>query len=163
MATADIAELTAIADMEPDALAGHLGDWLDSVPDASLRAQQVAALEVAPRERVLQALDEADLAELFDHASPHDGADVLADLPESMRARILSAAAPDVIAEIIRRLPEDEQEAVRQALPRGRRTVLNDLLSWPEDSVGARMTPHVTSISDALTVKQANRAARAQA
>lgn len=163
MATVDIAELAATPDMSPDALAEYLGQWLDSVPDASLRAQQVAALDVEPRERVLHALDEADLAELFDHASPHDGADVLADLPESTRAHVLAAAAPDVIAEIIRLLPEDEQAAVRQSLPHGRQSILNDLLSWPEDSVGARMTPHVTSISDALTVKQANRAARAQA
>lgn len=163
MPDVDIAELAGTPGIAPAALASSLSEWLDAVPDAQRRAEKIAGLDVGARERVLHALDADDVAELFDHASPHAGADVLADLPDALRADALATAAPDVIAEIVRLLPEDERTELQESLPTDRQTVLTDLLSWPEDSVGARMTPHITSIADGLTVKQANRAARAQA
>ncbi len=163
MAGVDIAELAGADGMEPAELAAHLSAWLEDVTDAGVRARQVAALEVPGRLRVLRALPEPDLAELLDHASPHDGADVLAGLPAGARTRALAVAAPDVAAELLRLLPDDERTAAQAALPAPRREVLTGLLSRPDDTVGARMTPYVTAISDRLTVRAANTAARAQA
>ncbi|QDQ99185.1 magnesium transporter [Tomitella fengzijianii] len=141
----------------------HLSSWLAAVPDAGRRARQIASLDPPERARVLQFLEQTDLAELLDHASPHDGADVLARLDAPLRARALTAAAPDVTAEILRLLPDDERLEAQRMLPDGQRQVIAGLLSRPADSVGARMTPHVTAIPDDLSIKEANRAARAQA
>src|SRR5699024_8945850 len=69
----------------------------------------------------------------------------------------------DVTAEILRLLPDEERDEAQRSLPEEQRRVVAGLLDRPADSVGARMTPHVTAISEDLTVKEANRAARAQA
>ncbi len=162
-------DTTALADLveahghDSAALASVVPEWLDAVPDAGVRARQIAALDAPDREGVLHAMDTPDLAELLDHASPHDGADVLADLAAPVRALALSAAAPDVTAEILRLLPDEERDEAQRTLPDDQRRVVAGLLERPADSVGARMTPHVTAISEQLTVKEANRAARAQA
>ncbi|WP_199257024.1 magnesium transporter [Tomitella fengzijianii] len=161
MSTVDDSDLAGLADA--DRLPDHLSSWLAAVPDAGRRARQIASLDPPERARVLQFLEQTDLAELLDHASPHDGADVLARLDAPLRARALTAAAPDVTAEILRLLPDDERLEAQRMLPDGQRQVIAGLLSRPADSVGARMTPHVTAIPDDLSIKEANRAARAQA
>ncbi|WP_051461645.1 magnesium transporter [Tomitella biformata] len=149
--------------IELSELTDLIATWLEAVPDAQRRAEQVAAVPVPDRIRVLGVLNEQQVAELFDHASPHASIDVLDELPSELRGRALAVAAPDVIAEIVRLSPDSQQHGLRASLPADRRAVVDGLLSWPEDSVGARMTPNVTSIVDTLTVREANRAARTQA
>ncbi|WP_307810683.1 magnesium transporter [Tomitella cavernea] len=166
MSTFDYSDLATLAGEfgpEADRLSEHLPSWLDAVPDAGRRARQIASLDPPERARVLRVLERADLAELLDHASPHDGADVLADLDAPTRALALTNAAPDVTAEILRLLPDDDRDRAQRMLPEDQQRVVAGLLSRPENSVGARMTPHVTAISEGLTIKEANRAARAQA
>lgn len=163
MSPLDAAELTVPPNISVDELTLLLEAWLAAVPDAQRRVEQVAAIAVLDRARVLYALTEEQLGELFDHASPHASIDVLDGLPADQRGRWLSVAAPDVVAEIIRFSPDDEKEGLRASLPADSRRVVDGLLSWPEDSVGARMTPNVTAVADSLTVREANRAVRAQA
>ncbi len=163
MSIVDATELIVPPNIGLAELTELLDAWLEAVPDAQRRAEQVAAVPVADRIRVLQVLNGQQLSELFDHASPHASIDVLDELPSELRGQALALAAPDVIAEIIRLTPEDLQDDLRASLPADRRAVVDGLLSWPDDSVGARMTPHVTSIADSLTVRDANKAARAQA
>lgn len=159
----DATELVVPPGIDLPQLTEGIAAWLEAVPDAQRRAEQIAALPVPDRVRVLGVLTEDQVAELFDHASPHASLDVLDQLPAELRGRALALAAPDVIAEIVRLADEDEQPALRASLPADSRTVVDGLLSWPADSVGARMTPNVTSIVDTLTVREANRSARAQA
>ncbi|WP_024796325.1 magnesium transporter [Tomitella biformata] len=163
MSILDATELVVPPNIELSELTDLIATWLEAVPDAQRRAEQVAAVPVPDRIRVLGVLNEQQVAELFDHASPHASIDVLDELPSELRGRALAVAAPDVIAEIVRLSPDSQQHGLRASLPADRRAVVDGLLSWPEDSVGARMTPNVTSIVDTLTVREANRAARTQA
>lgn len=163
MSMLDATELTVPPSMGLAELTELVEAWLEAQPDAQRRVEQVAAIAVLERARVLHVLTQEQLGELFDHASPHSSIDVLDGLPADLRGQWLAVAAPDVVAEIIRLTPEDEQADLRASLPADRRKVVDGLLSWPEDSVGARMTPNVTAITDTLTVREANRAVRAQA
>lgn len=163
MSMMDATELEVPPNIDLPELTERIAAWLEAVPDAQRRAEQIADLPVAERIRVLGVLNEDQVAELLDHASPHASIDVLDQLPGDLRGRALALAAPDVIAEIVRLSDENQQPALRAGLPANRRTVVDGLLSWPAESVGARMTPNVTSIIDSLTVREANRSARAQA
>lgn len=163
MSPSDTTHLEIPTDVDQAELTALIDAWLEAVPDAQRRAEQIAELEVAERIRVLEVLDGPQITELLDHASPHAGIDVLDGLPTDLQSRALGLAAPDVVAEIVRLAPEEEQDALRAALDVEDRSVVESLLAYPEGTVGARMTPRVTAIGGELTVREANRAARAQA
>ncbi len=137
------------------------------------------ALEVGDAERVtelLQPLHAADLADLLEYLTRHERRDaieilgaglepeVLAFLDPAVRekaleqlgprglARVLSALDSDDAVEIFEDLDEEFQSRILASLPMAYRTLLEESLSYPEDSAGRLMQRELVAVPSAWTV-----------
>jgi magnesium transporter len=140
------------------------------------------ALESEDTERVIELvrpLHVADLADLLEYLTRDErhqaveilGAglepEVLAYLDPAVReevieqlgprglARALSALDSDDAVEIFEDLDEEFQNRILSSLPRGYRTLLEESLSYPEDSAGRLMQRETIAVPSAWTVGEA--------
>jgi magnesium transporter len=116
---------------------------LVTLPLPELRVTTFRLMQDELAAEVLERLGEADLATMLDlltasevseavaEMDPDDAADFVADLPDEHREQVLSG------------VPTEQQEAIR------------DLLRYPEDTAGGRMTPEVTALPKTMTAAEA--------
>ncbi|PQM29161.1 magnesium transporter [Sphingopyxis lindanitolerans] len=129
----------------------------------------------AARERVGR-LHPADIADLFELVSDEDrpllahvlgdmlSPDVLAEMNEHVRERLIDLLAPEQVAEIaseldtddavaiIEDMEEDEQQAVLQAMEPEDRAAIEDALSYPEETAGRLMQREYVAVPEHVTV-----------
>ncbi|MPY67890.1 magnesium transporter [Deinococcus sp. SDU3-2] len=91
---------------------------------------------------------------------PTVGADLVARLPRPEGAALLGALDPDDAADLLARLPGGVLTELLGALPEGRAARLRQLLAYPADSAGGRMTPQFVAVLPDLTADQAIAAIR---
>lgn len=137
--------------------------WLDAVPGARERADQLADLSDAQVRALVGLLDPGSARELLASLDPHAAAEVLAVVPPVVAAGLVDSLDGDLAAELLRALPEPTRGPVLAAMGVARSAVVRGLLAWPEDSAGARMNPDVVTVHPAMTVQEAVDAVRAQA
>ena len=154
---------------EDDRLAS---DFVESVHDA-LDAGDVEAVR-----RLAQPLHAADIADLFEltgrdrrvplAAALGDllGADVLAELNDYVREDLIDALPAAQVADLaeqmetddavamIEDMEEDEQQAVLAELDPEDRAVIEDALSYPEESAGRIMQRELVAVPEHITVGQ---------
>ncbi len=139
----------------------------------------VKALEENDRRRareLFQSLHYADAADLLERLSPEDRArlvdvvqdemppDVLSELDDTVRDDVIEhlgvedlAAAlveldSDDALEVVEELPADEQQQVLDAIPAGDRTLIEEGLTYPEESAGRLMQREVVTVPTHWTV-----------
>jgi magnesium transporter len=111
---------------------------------------------------LLEGLDEDFRRQIIAVLDPNEVAGFLEYLDEDLRYDLLSTLAPEVLAPILDRVDDDiaadilqelEDEQVAKVLPllKERETV-EELLEYPEDSVGARMSPDFIALHENWTV-----------
>ena len=129
----------------------------------------------AARERIGR-LHPADIADLFELVSDEDrpllasvlgdllSPDVLAEMNEHVRERLIDLLAPEQVAEIaseldtddavaiIEDMEEDEQQAVLQAMEPEDRAAIEDALSFPEESAGRLMQRDLVAVPEHVSV-----------
>ena len=129
----------------------------------------------AARERVGR-LHPADIADLFELVSDEDrpllahvlgdmvSPDVLAEMNDHVRERLIDLLAPEQVAEIaseldtddavaiIEDMEEDEQQAVLQAMEPEDRAAIEDALSYPEETAGRLMQREYVAVPEHVTV-----------
>lgn len=129
----------------------------------------------AARERVGR-LHPADIADLFELVSDEDrpllahvlgdmlSADVLAEMNDYVRERLIDLLAPEQVAElaseldtddavaIIEDMEEDDQQAVLQAMEPEDRAAIEDALSFPEETAGRLMQREFVAVPEHVTV-----------
>nr|WP_245836509.1 magnesium transporter [Sphingopyxis indica] len=129
----------------------------------------------AARERVGR-LHPADIADLFELVSDEDrpllasvlgdllSPDVLAEMNDYVRERLIDLLAPEQVAEIaseldtddavaiIEDMEEDEQQAVLDALDPEDRAAIQDALSFPEETAGRLMQREYVAVPEHVTV-----------
>lgn len=129
----------------------------------------------AARERVGR-LHPADIADLFELVSDEDrpllaqvlgdllSPDVLAEMNDYVRERLIDLLAPEQVAEIaseldtddavaiIEDMEEDEQQAVLRAMEPEDRAAIEDALSFPEESAGRLMQREFVAVPEHVTV-----------
>ncbi len=117
-----------------------------------------------------------DIAEIFYDLSPDDEAVLLRILPHDLAAdvfeylpvddqeKMLHALGNEQVAQILNDLPPDDRTALLEELPAAvtqkllnllspqERKVAADLLGYPKDSIGRRMTPEYVAIKQNWTV-----------
>ncbi|MGV6839190.1 MAG: magnesium transporter [Planktomarina sp.] len=141
---------------------------------SALEAQDGAALAV-----LLDPLHPADVADIMEQVTDAERAvlmqlrgggidgEVLSELDEALREDIIDALAPQELADAVRDLDSDDvvdlledldepqQEAVLDALADADRAVVEQSLSFPEDSAGRLMQREVVAVPQHWNVGQA--------
>jgi magnesium transporter len=138
----DAEMLRAWAEREPVALAELLADLLGRRDEA----ETAVAAELLGDEltaEVVAEMDPVDAADLLERLDPADAADVLEEM------------APDDAADVFEELEEAEAEEVLGAMQAEEASELRELLTYPPDTAGGRMTPDFAAVRPSLTVEQA--------
>jgi magnesium transporter len=122
------------------------------------------AADIADLLEQINAFDRARLIRLYDRE--FDG-DILSELDESIREEVIGILRPDVLAEAVRELDSDDvvdlledleepqQEAILGALEDADRVVVEQSLSYPENSAGRLMQREVVMAPEHWNVGQA--------
>lgn len=119
-----------------------------------------------------------DIAEIFTDLKPDDEAVCLRILPRDLAAEVfdylplddqekmLQAMGSEQVANILHDLPPDDRTALLQELPASvtqkllallkpeERKIATDLLGYPKDSIGRRMTPKYVAVQQNWTVAE---------
>ena len=88
-------------------------------------------MEQDTRERLIEALTEDEIKEVVDKLFLDDAADLVEEMPANLVKKVLANTKPD------------------------KRSAINELLKYPEDSAGSIMTTEFIDLKENLTVKEA--------
>jgi len=125
---------------------------------------------------VVRALTSADTADLLEHLSVEHrnelidllhsslNPEVLAELDETVREQVVERLSTEEVAaaiselesddavEVIEDLHEDVQQQILQEIPAEERVIIEDSLSYPDESAGRLMQRELVSVSESWTV-----------
>jgi magnesium transporter len=128
---------------------------------------------------ILSAFPAQDLAEIFADLRPDDkavllrilprdlAADVFENLPVADQEKLLQALGSEQVAQILNDIEDDDRTALLEELPAAatqkllnllspeERKIATDLLGYPKDSIGRRMTPHYVAVQQNWTAAEA--------
>ncbi|HEX5371034.1 MAG TPA: magnesium transporter [Dehalococcoidia bacterium] len=127
-------------------------------------ADQADLIEQQPeevRELIIRSLSPQQLAEVLEFLNVELRADLLANLPADVLAPALDQVDEDVAADIVQDLPQDQQEEVVQLLED--RESVRELMSYPENTAGGRMSSNFVAVHRDWTVDEAIQFLRGQA
>ena len=135
--------------------AGALARAVDLLADShpADQADLIEKLEDEDRERLVRALPSDQLAELLEYLDEEMRADLLADLPANVLAPVLDQVDEDVAADIVQDLEPEQAGEVVQLLED--RESVEELLRYPEESAGGRMSTEVVALRRHWTVEEA--------
>lgn len=113
--------------------------------------------ELAPHQltRLAQLLGDEHFGEFLAELEPSEAADVLERLSWGEAADVLEAMAPDDAADVFAELEPEEAGRILVAMEPLEAQELQELLSYPPDTAGGRMTPAYVALSPEVRVDQA--------
>jgi len=148
------------------ALRAHLHDAIAArdrehthVVLAQLPPEEVAQLlEELPSEelaQLLQLISDEEIAQLLEKMDAATAAHIVRKLSYARAADVLEEMAPDNATDIAGELDPQEAEAILVEMQPAEADDIRDLLAYPPDTAGGRMTPEFVAISPDLTVDEA--------
>jgi magnesium transporter len=141
-------------------------------------AELIAKRDFAQLRAILSDFPPADVAEIFTDLNPDDEAVLLRILPHQLAAQVfeylsledqehlLQALGTEQVAQILNEIAPDDRTALLEELPASatqkllnllspeQRKIAADLLGYPKDSIGRRMTPEYVAIQQNWTVAE---------
>jgi magnesium transporter len=102
---------------------------------------------------LLRILPRQTAAEVFEYLSLADQEQLVQALGNEHVAQILNDLAPDDRTALLEELPATVTQKLLNLLSPGERKIAADLLGYPEDSIGRRMTPEYVAIQHSWTVE----------
>ncbi len=118
-------------------------------------AESIGFLDAEKRTVVYRVLRRELATEVFEHLGPDAQEELIKGLGREQVAAILNDMAPDDRTSLLEELPAAVTKQVLAMLSPEERRVANQLLGYPEDSVGRMMTPDYIAIRSGWTVQQA--------
>ncbi len=118
-------------------------------------ADALGGLSERVRDLVVEQLAPDELATALIYMAPHSREEFLGGLPAAVVAEVLTLVQDDLAADVVQELSPDEAADVVAALPAGTREAVDDLLAYPEDTAGGRMTGQRLMVPPDLTVAEA--------
>src|SRR5438477_2618158 len=103
---------------------------------------------------LLRILPHAMAAEVFEYLSLEDQEIMLHALVNEQVARILNEMPPDDRTALLEELPSAATQKLLNLLSPAERKIAADLLGYPEESIGRRMTPEYIAIQQTWTVAE---------
>jgi magnesium transporter len=124
-------------------------------------AEWLDQLSGEQRQRVLTALDAEAAGTVLTDTTASIRAELVEDLDPRRLARIAEALPADEAADLIGELEDEETERVLHHISDEDEEVLRRLLTYPEDTAGGIMNPHLVALSPTATVDDAIQVLRA--
>jgi magnesium transporter len=120
-------------------LADRLGpaDWADLVQ--RLDDDEISAL--------LENLPDSEIPELLEELEPEQAADILERLGRDEAADLLELIDPDDATDILAEIEDAAAEQILQAMEPDEAAEIRELLPYPPDTAGGRMTPAFVAIA----------------
>ena len=119
--------------------------------------------ELAPAEReaVFGSLDSEVAADILGEVSPKMQRSLIEGLESERAADIIEEMEPDEAADVLAELPQEQSEKILQDMEADEREDVSDLLEYPENTAGGRMTTDFIALSETATAAAATAALRA--
>jgi magnesium transporter len=130
------------AELAEELHAADLAELIDGLPDES------AVL-------MLDALPEHHAAAALDAIKGSRRADLFQRLDRSKAARVADGMSADERADLFQSLPEDVRADLLTRMPKAASQDVRELLRYPENTAGGRMTTDFATLSPLLTVERA--------
>jgi magnesium transporter len=109
---------------------------------------------------VLKQLPAEIVPEVTAHLEPALVGGIIRAQPRDEAAGLLERMNPDDATDVLERLPDDEAASVLEAMDSATAALLRQLMAYPPDSAGGRMTPRFVAVSPDLRADDAIRAIR---
>lgn len=117
--------------------------------------QAFERLDDKDREEVLESLPVEVLTAWADNLPASDVEHRLNTLPKVEQREVLDSLSDDELVDLLQEIEEEDRPQYIELLPEEKRQVSEDLMQYPEETAGGRMTMAMATIPDGLTVKQA--------
>ncbi len=118
-------------------------------------AEYINALSQHDLQRFARALGAEEVGDLLGEIDPTDAAEVLERLPVADAADVLEAMEPDEAADVVGEIVPATANEIMVAMEPLEAEELRELLAYPPDTAGGRMTPAYVSVSPELRADQA--------
>jgi len=118
-------------------------------------AESIGALDPEKRTVVYRVLKRDLATEVFEHLDPEAQEELIKGLGREHVASILNDMSPDDRTSLLEELPVAATKQVLAMLTPDERRVANQLLGYPEDSIGRMMTPDFIGLRSGWTVREA--------
>jgi len=118
-------------------------------------AESIGYLDAEKRTVVYRVLSRELATEVFERLEPDAQEELIKGLGREQVAVILNDMAPDDRTSLLEELPVAATKQVLAMLTPEERRVANQLLGYPEDSVGRMMTPDYIAIRSGWTIREA--------
>lgn len=129
-------------------------------PDAAETLEQIG--EAAAVE-VIEEMETESAADALAHMHPSLAVSVLEDLVEedpSYAGKLIEEMAPDDATDLLQNLPDDSRDRLLGTLGKVEAVKFRRLLEYPEKSAGGMMTTDYLAVRDTMTVREATEAIR---
>ncbi len=145
------AQLAKVLQQEDEA---RLREYLRGADPADV-AEILELLEEMERSRVLFALDSAVAAQVVTLLDERVREEVVDDLPGDRLAEMVTEMPPDDAADVVGELTTEESSELLEKLSVEKSEEIEKLLEYDENTAGGLMTPHVLSVPQLHTVREA--------
>jgi magnesium transporter len=119
------------------------------------RAHEIRGLNAAEITGLAEMLDRASLGELLRSLPAADAARLLEHLGDDTVAAALQALPPDKAADVAQAAGAERMPAVLVAMEPTEAAELADLIRWPPDTAGGRMTPAYVAVTPDVRADEA--------
>ena len=117
------------------------------------QGEVLVALYPESKDTLLEALSPEDTAQVLEHLDPEEAAKVMEDIQRETLSTILDKAGPDVAADIIKQLPEEQSQEVLDTMTASEDVIA--LLRYPDETAGGLMTTDFPSVREDTTAANA--------
>lgn len=142
--------------------ADQVRDILRGLPPPDI-ATTLDALSATELSTLVILLGDEGVAAILEELEAVDAARLLLKLSHAQAADLLEEMAPDDAADVVEELEPSQAEAILVEMEEAEAEDLRELLAYPPDTAGGRMTVEYVSVSPNLTVEEALVAIRALA
>lgn len=147
-------QVVPLQDAIAEADAAAIGAAIEQLAEQEELVESLEALSTTQRLQLLDVLGDAGLGELLEDIDPANAAAVLDVLPVADAADVLEQMSPDDAADVFAELEAASASEILTAMEPAEADELRELLAYPPDTAGGRMTPAFVSISPNLRVDE---------
>jgi magnesium transporter len=135
-------------------------DLLEEMVRTGELTENLAALSTNELGRLAIQLQDKEPAEFLEDLDPTDAAEILSSLTVDQAARVLETVDADNAVDIVSEIEPERAEMILVAMDAETAEELRELLVYPPDTAGGRMTPAFVSVDPSLRADQAVQALR---